>query len=331
MSHFFLPNAPSETISLPFSHDTPWLAPLAGYSDLAFRLLCREHGAACCTTEMISAKGLEYKSPGTARLLASTADDQPLVVQLFGAEADSLGMAVRVLRDKGYRFFDLNIGCSVPKVMRQGAGAGMLADMANLLRCAESMLREAGEGHVGFKLRLGLDGDHMNVVPELPLQLQEMGAGWITLHPRTARQGFQGSADWSVIRTLSRVLRIPVVASGDLFTAEDGIRCLRETGASCVMYARGALRSPHIFRDHMALVKGETPPVFSVEDLKATMCRHLDLIYEHASGRDQTARMRGILSAYARGLPNTKNVRIALCHCTEWKELYRIIREGIFG
>lgn len=118
---------PANPACLPFGPDRPWLAPLAGYSDLPFRLLCREYGAAVCVTEMVSAKGLLYGSPGTADLLATLPEDQPLVVQLFGAQASFLQQAVEVLREAGFGWFDLNMGCSVPKVMRQGAGAAMLA------------------------------------------------------------------------------------------------------------------------------------------------------------------------------------------------------------
>ena len=152
-----LPRCPANPGHLPFGRDKPWLAPLAGYSDLPFRLLCREYGAAVCVTEMVSAKGLVYQSPGTNDLLVSLPEDQPLVVQLFGAEADFLRRAVGLLREAGYGWFDLNMGCSVPKVLRQGAGAAMLGDLQNSLAVAEAMLKEAGPGRVGFKLRLGLD------------------------------------------------------------------------------------------------------------------------------------------------------------------------------
>ena len=117
---FFLPESPANPDSLPFDREHPWLAPLAGYSDLPFRLLCRQYGAAVCVTEMVSAKGLVYRSPGTGELLQSLPEDQPLVVQLFGAEASFLQRAVEMLRDVGYGWFDLNMGCSVAKVLKQG-------------------------------------------------------------------------------------------------------------------------------------------------------------------------------------------------------------------
>lgn len=203
-----------------------------------FRLLCREYGAAVCVTEMVSAKGLVYESPGTNELLMTLPEDQPLVVQLFGAEAFFLGRAVELLRQSGFGWFDLNMGCSVSKVLRQSAGAAMLGDTENVLVVARAMIEAAGSGRVGFKLRLGLD-DARPVLPDLALRLEDAGAGWLTLHPRTARQGFGGAAQWEAIAMLAQRLTIPLLASGDLFSAEDGVNCLKSTGASGVMYARG--------------------------------------------------------------------------------------------
>ena len=182
------------------------LAPMAGVTDLAFRQICRELGAGLTVTEMVSAKGHVYRSPGTGELLQSLPEDQPLVVQLFGAEASFLQRAVEMLRDVGYGWFDLNMGCSVAKVLKQGAGAAMLGDVPNALEVARAMLQAAGPGRVGFKIRLGLDSQR-HVWRDLSLRLQDLGAGWITLHPRTARQGFGGEAAHEVLAELKREFR----------------------------------------------------------------------------------------------------------------------------
>lgn len=142
-------------VFLPFAPAKPWLAPLAGWSDLPFRLLCRRFGAAVCCTEMISAKGLIYKSPGTAELFATCPEDGPVVVQLFGSEAPFMEAAAGQLRDKGFVWFDCNMGCSVPKVARTGSGAAMCKDIDNALSVAEALIRAAGRGRVGFKLQIG--------------------------------------------------------------------------------------------------------------------------------------------------------------------------------
>ena len=323
MAKFRLPTAPACDKSLTFRPDTPWLAPLAGYSDLPFRLLCRELGACVATTEMISAKGLCYESPGTLPLLQSTAADQPLVVQLFGAEADFLGRAVAELRQAGFGYFDLNMGCSVPKVMRQQAGAALLAEPEKALACARAMIQEAGPGRVGCKLRLGLCEQQI-CLPDLALRLEEAGAAWITLHPRYARQGFQGQADRSWLTRLAGQLSIPLIASGDLFSAQDGVNCLETSGASCVMYARGALKNPYIFSDHQAILQKKDHP--NEHSLRRLLLRHLKLVESYPpSARDQTARMRGILSSYVRGQPFARAMRIAFCQARQWFELYDIV------
>ncbi|MDO5483648.1 MAG: tRNA-dihydrouridine synthase family protein [Desulfovibrionaceae bacterium] len=318
-----LPVCPGNPSALPFGRDKPWLAPLAGYSDLPFRLLCREYGAAVCVTEMVSAKGLVYGSPGTADLLDSLPEDQPLVVQLFGAEAEFLRRAVALLREAGYGWFDLNMGCSVPKVRRQGAGAAMLADVDNILNVARAMLAEAGPGRVGFKLRLGLDENQpvRGGLAELALALEDLGAGWITLHPRTARQGFGGQAQWQAIAELAPRLRVPLLASGDLFSAQDGLRCLDETGATGLMYARGAMQDPAVFAAHLALCRGEMPPPPCHAALKHMILRHMELARRHCPGKAALWKMRSVVPRYVRALPGVKGLRQRLCRCTDWQEL----------
>ena len=153
---------------LPVGRDFPWLAPLAGYSDLPFRALCREYGAACCVTEMVSAKGLCYNGGNTWKVLATADVDTPLVVQLFGAEPEFLERAVHILRERGFVWFDLNMGCPVPKVAKQGAGVTMLTDPDNALACARAMIGAADPGHVSFKLRLGVTDKNRNWLGAAP-------------------------------------------------------------------------------------------------------------------------------------------------------------------
>lgn len=317
--------------SLPFSPDAPWLAPLAGYSDLPFRLLCRRYGAAVCVTEMVSAKGLVYGSPGTGDLLRSLPTDQPLVVQLFGAEADFLGHAAALLRDAGYGWFDLNMGCSVHKVLKQGAGAAMLRDTDNALRVARALIAAAGPGRVGFKLRLGFD-DSCIVCHDLALRLQDLGAGWITLHPRTARQGFGGTAAHDALAELVRRLSIPVIASGDLFSAQDGIACQRHTGVQTVMYARGALHNPAIFSDHAALLAGREPAPADPARLAALIVNHMALLRRFAAPDHPDAavwKMRSVVPRYVKHLSGAKALRQALCHCHSWDDVHAALAEAL--
>ncbi len=321
--------------SLPIGPEYPWLAPLAGFSDLPFRLLCREQGAAVACTEMVSAKGLVYGerqggkgADGTNDLLATTPEDRPLVVQLFGAEREFMGEAATLLRKRGFCWFDVNMGCSVPKVTKTGAGSAMLRDVENALAVADAVIAAAGTGRVGFKLRLGWDASS-TVFLDLARRLEDAGAGWVTLHPRFARQGFSGTADEDALRLLAEAVRIPVLASGDLFTAQAGLERIARTGVAGVMFARGALTDPLIFRHYHALRQGEhLPDEPAPAELLALIRRHAALARTLTPGKPgrrgfspALLKMRTVVPRYVRRLPGVKQLRLALAGCESWEQL----------
>lgn len=327
--------------SLPIHADAPWLAPLAGYTDLPFRLLCRDEGARVACTEMVSAKGLVYGRRGgkidsnTLDLLTTNEQDVPLVVQLFGAEAEFLSEAVHILRDLGFAWFDLNMGCSVPKVTKTGSGSAMLKDMENALAVGKAMIAAAGEGRVGFKLRLGWTVGH-EVYFDLARELEQCGAGWVSLHPRYAKQAFGGKADWGALRTLKANLAIPVIASGDLFTAADAVRCLDETGVDTVMFARGAIASPAVFRFYHALRAGKSfaHEYLAAEELFDLINRHAALAKELTPGRPgkkgyapSLLKMRTVVPRYVKHLPGARELRLRLVHCGSWDELDELLND----
>lgn len=274
---------------------------------------------------MISAKGLVYGSPGTAELLRTLPEDSPLVAQLFGAEPDFMKKAVHLLMDAGFTWFDCNMGCSVPKVNRTGSGSAMMRDIPNALKVAEAMLRVAGPGRVGFKFRLGWDNPHDWY--ELATKLADMGAGWLTLHPRTAKQGFSGHADYTWLQKLKHSVSVPVLASGDLFSAADGVRCIAETGVDGVMYARGALRDPAIFQTHNALLVGESKPECTTEHLKARILLHTKLARQHSPERAALLKMRTIVPRYVRDLPGARALRLAVIACRNWDDFYAALAD----
>ncbi|MBU1229294.1 MAG: tRNA-dihydrouridine synthase family protein [Proteobacteria bacterium] len=306
--------------TLPIAPDAPWLAPLAGYSDLPFRMLCRSFGAACAVTEMVSAKGLVYGGFGTTRLLNTAPGDGPLVVQIFGAEPDIFERAMPQLLEQGFTHFDLNAGCSVRKVNKSGSGSALMAKPALLLKIAEVMLRAAGPGRVGVKMRLGFAPGEENFL-DLGKALEDLGAGWLTLHPRTARQLFGGAADWSRIGELVRAVDIPVLASGDLFSAEAAARCLAESGASGVMFARGALTDPMIFQRLRDILAGREPAPRSAEALAEAAALHIRLARELEGTPRALRALRAFLPRYAKGFSGIRAVRQALLECRTWEEL----------
>lgn len=311
---------------LPFESDSPWLAPLAGFSDLPFRLLCREQGCAAACTEMVSAKGLLYGNQGTKRLLATHPLDRPLVVQLYGPEPQSVGLAMEILLTRGHRYFDLNAGCSVPKVVKTGSGAALLRTPENLVRIVGRMVEICGAGNVGVKMRLGWkagEGD----LQDLGRRLEDAGAGWLTLHPRWAVQGFSGSARWDCLRDLRTAVAVPVIASGDLFTAEDACRCLDSTGVDAVMFARGALWDPSIFGKFLALRGRPGPEVSASGHCLALARRHMLLSRELLPDHRALLVMRTIVPRYLRSLPGVRELRRRMTTLTSWEELEDLLGE----
>ncbi len=310
---------------LPMGPDAPWLAPLAGYSDLPFRLLCREYGAAVACTEMISAKGILYNNSGTQTLLKTCPADNPLVVQIFGAEPGIMEWAAAWLLERGHRFLDINAGCAVPKVTKTGAGAGLLRSGEDCQRLAEIVRRLSaltGPGHVGVKLRLGWDAD---IFLDLGQALEQAGAGWLTLHPRTARQGFSGRARWQAIADLRKAVSIPVLASGDLLTAEDARQCVDQTGASGVLFARGAMRHPAVFREWRSLMAGEPPPPFGPAELIAVVRRHGELAREYGNAHTAFLKMRTFIPRYLKDLAHARALRRQVVSCKSWQELENLL------
>jgi tRNA-dihydrouridine synthase B len=332
----------------PIGPDAPWLAPLAGFSDLPFRLLCRENGAAVACTEMVSAKGLlcNFKKgagrartqPGaephgaSAELLRTVPEDAPLVVQLFGAEPDCVAAAAREAMGRGFVFFDVNMGCSVPKVMKTGAGAALLHDPDKAAAVGRALFRAAGEGRAGCKLRLGPDA-RSSVYADLARRLEDEGAAWLTLHPRHARQGFAGSADLAALEKTARSISIPVLASGDLFSAEEAVKRL-ETGVRGVMFARGALADPGIFRRYRDLLAGRVPEGCTSAAGVTFLLRHAGLARALSTERagksgipSSLLKMRGIAPRYLRAFPGVGRFRAALAQCAGWDELHALVRE----
>jgi tRNA-dihydrouridine synthase B len=306
---------------------------MAGFSDLAFRLLCRENGAAAAVTEMISAKGLFFGSPGTARLVDTCPADAPLVAQIFGAEPDYAARAVAWLARRGFRHFDLNAGCPVPKVAKSGAGAALLDEPDRLAAVTRAMVRAAREALpdasplVGVKLRLGVRPPG-RAFPGLAEELVAAGVAWLTLHPRFASQGYSGRSDWTAIAGLVRAVPVPVLASGDLWTAEDAAACLEQTGAAGVMFARGALSDPRIFSRLKALLAGRPLPPATGADMAGLIRRHAALVRQTDPSPRGLLKMRTAVPRYLKGLAGARALRAAMCRCTSWEDVERAADEA---
>ncbi|OEU69852.1 MAG: dihydrouridine synthase [Desulfovibrio sp. S3730MH75] len=311
---------------LPIHPQKPWLAPLAGYSDLPFRMLCRKRGCAVACTEMISVKGLKYNGNGTKCLLATCPEDEPLVVQLFGGDPQDYLDTMPELIEQGHTFFDLNSGCPVKKVLKAGGGSALLLEPDRLVETASNMVKVAGEGRVGVKIRLGFMSGEDNYI-EVAKRLEDAGVAWVTLHPRYAKQMFSGTADWSKLAILKKNVSIPVIGSGDLFTAEDGVKCIEQTGIDGIMFARGALYNPAIFSHYLKLIDDPNCDSLPAFDLGMTMEEHILSCREFDDSNSSFRKIRSILPRYAKGLNGIRAIRGSITQCKDWDELLESARK----
>lgn len=282
------------------------LAPMAGITNLPFRLLSREQGAALCFTEMVSVNGLVREGKKSFELLQSTAADRPLGIQLFGDDPELLAEGARLVEPYG-DLIDINMGCPVRKVVGSGAGSALLREPAKV-RAIVRATRRATRLPLTIKIRSGWSGDESNFL-EIARIAADEGCDAITLHPRSRAQMFDGHADWAKIAELKRAVAIPVIGSGDLFTPDDVVAMLAETGCDAVMVARGALGNPWIFREVRQLLAGEPLQLPTVEERRQLALRHLELFTDLAGERVAVREMRKHVSWYSRGIASAAQFR----------------------
>ena len=273
--------------------DAMILGPMAGVTDLPFRLLCREMGAALAYTEMVSAKAVLYKNRNTKELLRTCGADAPLGLQLFGSEPEVVAQAAAMLEDGPWQIIDFNMGCPVPKVVGNGEGSALMRDPLLAGRIIEA-LAGAVRKPVTVKIRKGFDEEHVNA-PELAHILQESGAAAVTVHARTRQQFYRGQADWKVIAAVKDAVTIPVIGNGDVTCYEDAERMRQETGCDGVMVARAACGNPWVFERRT----GDAP---GLQEMRDMMRRHLMLQVETRGERQGVLEMRKHLAWYTKGL-----------------------------
>jgi nifR3 family TIM-barrel protein len=284
------------------------LAPMAGITNLPFRLMAKEEGCGLVFSEMVSAIALVRNSRKTKDLLRSDPDEGPLAVQLFGSEPEILAEAARIVEGEGADVLDVNMGCPAKKVVSTGAGSALLKDPLKIKRVIEAV-RKAVTIPFTVKIRSGWDLKSINYL-EIGRIAEECGADAITLHSRTTAQGFGGRSDWSHIAELKRALRIPVIGNGDVKTPEDAKRMLDETGCDAVMIGRGALGNPWIFsRALVYLEEGTVPPPPSEEEILSAMKMHIEGLVDLIGGRGAVREFRKHIGWYTKGLPHSSDFR----------------------
>ena len=286
------------------------LAPLAGITNLPFRLLVKHLGCGLVCSEMVSAAGLMFDNGKTRTMLESHPDEEPLSLQAFGSDPQILADACKAIADTGVAILDLNMGCSVRKVLKSGSGSALMKDAVHAARIFTA-IRKAVSIPFTIKIRTGWDrtGDQAETIARIA---EDCGVDAVALHPRTATQGFGGTADWSQIRRIKETVRIPVIGNGDVRLPEDGLRMMEETGCDAVMVGRAALHAPHIFRDMDALFNGKGRIPFDLPGHFALMVRYLEDTVSVYGELPACRMMRSRLGWFVKGLPGSTHFRNAI-------------------
>ena len=284
------------------------LGPMAGVTDLPFRLLCREQGAGLLCMEMVSAKAIYYNNRNTESLLEIHPDERPVSLQLFGSDPKIMSEMAKRIEERPFALLDVNMGCPVPKVVKNGEGSALMKE-PKLVYEIVSALVKAIEKPVTVKIRKGFDDDHVNAV-EIAKIIEEAGAAAVAVHGRTREQYYSGKADWDIIRQVKEAVSIPVIGNGDVTSPQKADELVRRTGCDGIMIARGAQGNPWIFSEMIHWEEtGEMPPRPDKDAVREMMLRHARLQLEYKGEFSGIREMRKHVAWYTKGLKGAAKLR----------------------
>lgn len=303
------------------------LAPMAGVTDLPFRLLCREQGAGLLCMEMVSAKAILYKNKNTEELLTIHPMEHPVSLQLFGSDPDIISEIAKQIEERPFDILDINMGCPVPKVVNNGDGSALMKNPKLAGEIIEKTVR-AIKKPVTVKIRKGFDDNHVNAV-ELAHIAQESGAAAVAVHGRTREQFYSGKADWDIIRQVKEAVSIPVIGNGDLLTAEDVIAMEKQTGCDGFMIARGAQGNPWIFKQILHYFEtGEYLPKPDYRIMIETLLRHARMQIEFKGDYVGIREIRKHAAWYTAGYRNSSKLRGKINEVETYEQLEDLMREA---
>jgi nifR3 family TIM-barrel protein len=298
-------------------------APLAGITNLPLRLLAKEAGCGMVCSEMVSANGLVHGSEKTEQLMATVPEEYPLSIQLFGSEPSVLAEAARRVEDAGAAVLDINFGCAVKKILKSGSGAALMRTPERAARLLAGVRRAVGIP-LTIKIRSGWTADGRQAL-EIARIAQDCGVDAITVHPRTAAQGFGGVADWTVIAAVKQAVSVTVIGNGDIVSPGDAGRMLAQTGCDGVMVGRAAIGNPHLFRRILGTMEGADPGPIRGEEVLKVANRYVEDSIRYL-GEDRACRLlRSRLNWFVRGLPRAKRFRESVKRVSSRREVLEMI------
>lgn len=303
------------------------LAPMAGVTDLPFRLLCKEQGASLLCMEMVSAKAILYRNKNTETLMAIDEREMPVSLQLFGSDPDIMAEIAGQIEDRPFSILDINMGCPVPKIVNNGEGSALMKN-PQLVRKIVTQVVKAVQKPVTVKIRKGFDDEHVNAV-ELAKIIEDCGAAAVAVHARTREQFYSGNADWEIIRKVKEAVRIPVIGNGDVDTPQKALQLQKETGCDGIMIGRAAQGNPWIFsRTAAYLETGIDPGRPALADVKKMILRHAKRILEYKGEIIGMREMRKHVAWYTAGYPHSARLRAMTNELTSFEELEKLL-EGL--
>lgn len=302
------------------------LAPMAGVTDLPFRLLCKEQGAGLLCMEMVSAKAIYYNNRNTDTLMEIDDRERPVSLQLFGSDPYIMSEMAKRIEERPFDILDVNMGCPVPKVVNNGEGSALMKDPALVRKIVTAMAR-AVKKPLTVKIRKGFDEDHVNAV-EIARIIEDSGAAAIAVHGRTRQQYYSGKADWEIIRKVKEAVSIPVIGNGDVDSPRKAREMLEQTGCDGVMVGRAAQGNPWIFRQIVHyLDTGELLPGPTVRQVKDMMLRHARMQLQYKGEYTGMREMRKHVAWYTAGFPHSSRLRAALNEISSLEELEQLLEE----